>query len=75
MARGRHAVLAGRPGAGSDADVKVCIEMHPHNIVFNPGTLARLAERISATHVGAEMDPSHLFWQGIDPVAAVGRAG
>ena len=57
------------------ADVKVCIEMHPHNVVFNPGTLERLATEINATHVGAEMDPSHLFWQGIDPVAAVGRLG
>jgi sugar phosphate isomerase/epimerase len=58
-----------------DADVKVCIEMHPHNVVFNPGTLERLATEINATHVGAEMDPSHLFWQGIDPVAAIGRLG
>ena len=54
-----------------DAGVKVCIEMHPQNIVFNPPTLRRLVERTGATHVGAEMDPSHLFWQGIDPVAAV----
>ena len=46
-----------------------------HNVVFNPGTLERLATEINATHVGAEMDPSHLFWQGIDPVAAVGRLG
>ena len=53
------------------ADVKVCIEMHPHNIVYNPATLERLATEIGATHVGAEMDPSHLFWQGIDPVLAV----
>ena len=43
--------------------------MHPGNIVFNPSTMHRLAEEIGATHVGAEMDPSHLFWQGIDPVA------
>jgi sugar phosphate isomerase/epimerase len=57
------------------ADVKVCIEMHPHNLVFNPPTLQRLVERINATHVGAEMDPSHLFWQGIDPVAAVEHLG
>jgi sugar phosphate isomerase/epimerase len=57
------------------AGVKVCIEMHPHNLVFNPPTLERLVERIGATHVGAEMDPSHLFWQGIDPVAAVERLG
>src|SRR5689334_23750066 len=30
---------------------------------------------IRATHVGAEMDPSHLFWQGIDPVLAVRSLG
>jgi sugar phosphate isomerase/epimerase len=57
------------------ADVKVCIEMHPHNLVFNPPTLQRLVEQVNATHVGAEMDPSHLFWQGIDPVAAVRHLG
>ncbi|GLY94988.1 sugar phosphate isomerase/epimerase [Actinoplanes sp. NBRC 103695] len=57
------------------ADVKVCVEMHPHNIVFNPATLERLVERTNATHIGAEMDPSHLFWQGIDPVAAVRHLG
>ncbi|MBL7261714.1 sugar phosphate isomerase/epimerase family protein [Paractinoplanes lichenicola] len=55
----------------ADADVKVCIEMHPHNLVFNPPTLLRLIEQTNATHVGAEMDPSHLFWQGMDPVAAI----
>jgi sugar phosphate isomerase/epimerase len=59
----------------ADADVKVCIEMHPHNLVYNPATMLRLAEEIGATHVGAEMDPSHLFWQGIDPVAALGALG
>ena len=58
-----------------DAGVKVAIEMHPHNVVFNPGTMERLATEINATHVGAEMDPSHLFWQGIDPVAAIEHLG
>ncbi len=57
------------------ADVKVCIEMHPHNLVFNPPTLQRLVEQSGATHVGAEMDPSHLFWQGMDPVACVEHLG
>jgi sugar phosphate isomerase/epimerase len=57
----------------ADADVKVCIEMHPHNVVYNPATLERLVSEVNATHVGAEMDPSHLFWQGIDPVAALER--
>jgi len=57
------------------ADVRVGIEMHPGNIVFNPSTMHRLAESINSTHVGAEMDPSHLFWQGIDPVLAVADLG
>ena len=59
----------------ADADVKIAIEMHPGNIVFNPSTMHRLAESINSTHVGAEMDPSHLFWQGIDPVLAVADLG
>jgi sugar phosphate isomerase/epimerase len=49
--------------------------MHPQNLVFNPATMIRLVERTGATHVGAEMDPSHLFWQGIDPVAAIKHLG
>ncbi|WP_433717525.1 sugar phosphate isomerase/epimerase family protein [Actinoplanes sp. CA-051413] len=57
------------------ADVKICIEMHPHNLVFNPPTLQRLVEQTNATHIGAEMDPSHLFWQGMDPVACVEYLG
>jgi len=56
-------------------DVKVAIEMHPQNLVFNPATMIRLVERTGATHIGAEMDPSHLFWQGIDPVAAIKHLG
>ena len=59
----------------ADADVTVCVEMHPHNLVYNPATMIRLAESIGATHVAAEMDPSHLFWQGIDPIAAIGALG
>lgn len=59
----------------ADVDVQVAIEMHPGNIVYNPATMHRLAEAIDATHVGAEMDPSHLFWQGIDPVLALQDLG
>jgi sugar phosphate isomerase/epimerase len=59
----------------ADADVKVCLEMHPHNLVYNPATMERLATEVDATHVGAELDPSHLFWQGIDPVLAVNALG
>jgi sugar phosphate isomerase/epimerase len=37
--------------------------------------MERLTSEIDATHVGAEMDPSHLFWQGIDPVLATEHLG
>jgi sugar phosphate isomerase/epimerase len=59
----------------AENDVRVAIEMHPHNLVFNPATMQRLAERTGGTHLGAEMDPSHLFWQHIDPVRAVEELG
>lgn len=59
----------------AELDVKVAIEMHPGNVVFNPATMHRLAEEIGSTHIGAEMDPSHLFWQGIDPVLAIADLG
>jgi len=45
--------------------------MHPHNLVFSPVTLRRLVDLIGATHIGAEMDPSHLMWQGMDVVASI----
>jgi sugar phosphate isomerase/epimerase len=63
----------------AEHDVQVAIEMHPHNLVFNPATLKRLVERTTpaggVNHVGAEMDPSHLFWQHIDPIQAVEDLG
>lgn len=57
------------------ADVRVCIEMHPHNLVYNPATLLRLIERTGSTHIGAELDPSHLFWQGMEPLVAIEHLG
>lgn len=61
------------------SDVNVAIEMHPHNLVFNPATMQRLAAATTpeggVNRVGAEMDPSHLFWQHIDPVKAVEELG
>ena len=62
--------------AGIDAQarasgVRVAIEMHPHNLVFSPVTLRRLVDLTGATSIGAEMDPSHLMWQGMDIVASI----
>jgi sugar phosphate isomerase/epimerase len=56
-------------------DVRVAIEMHPHNLVFSPVTLRKLVALTGATNVGAEMDPSHLMWQGMDVVASIRDLG
>lgn len=55
--------------------VRVAIEMHPHNLVFNASTLKRLVAGTGATNIGAEMDPSHLIWQGMDVVAVIRDLG
>lgn len=49
---------------------KICLEMHPGFCVYNPETLLRLREAVGP-EIGANFDPSHLIWQGIDPVAAI----
>jgi sugar phosphate isomerase/epimerase len=53
------------------SDVRVAVEMHPHNLVFSPVTLRKLIDLTGAANVGAEMDPSHLMWQGMDVVACI----
>jgi len=49
---------------------KICFEMHPGFCVYNPETLLKLREAVGVS-IGANFDPSHLFWQGIDPVLAI----
>jgi len=49
---------------------KIALEMHPGFCVYNPETLMRLRAAVGPL-IGANFDPSHLFWQGIDPVAAI----
>lgn len=49
---------------------KIAFEMHPGFVVYNPETLLKLRNAVGDI-VGANFDPSHLFWQGIDPVAAI----
>lgn len=52
------------------AGVKLAFEMHPGFVVYNPQTLLRLREAVGDV-IGANYDPSHLYWQGIDPVASI----
>src|SRR5579875_2937708 len=54
----------------ADHGVKIGIEMHPGFVVYSPETMLRLRS-IAGPSVGCNFDPSHMFWQGIDPIAAV----
>ena len=49
---------------------RIALEMHPGFCVYNPATLLRLREAVGNV-IGANFDPSHLIWQGMDPVAAI----
>ena len=60
----KHGAFAAEHG------VKIAIEMHPGFVVYSPETMLRL-RAIAGKAVGCNLDPSHMFWQGIDPIAAV----
>jgi sugar phosphate isomerase/epimerase len=53
----------------SSAGVKIALEAHPGFSVYNPETLLKL-RAAAGDAIGINLDPSHLWWQGIDiPVA------
>lgn len=60
--------------AAKDNGVKICFEMHPGFCVYNPETLLKL-RNAAGDSLGANLDPSHLIWQGIDIVSAIKALG
>jgi sugar phosphate isomerase/epimerase len=58
----------------ADHGVRIAIEMHPAQIVYNTHTLLRLRE-IVGPNLGANFDPSHLFFQGMDPIRVICALG
>lgn len=56
------------------AGVRVAIEMHPNFVVYNPETMLRL-RAVAPDTIGCNFDPSHMFWQGIDPALAIRALG
>lgn len=49
---------------------KIAFEMHPGFVVYNPETLLKLRAAVGDI-IGANFDPSHLFWQEINPTSAI----
>ena len=54
----------------ADHGVNVAVEMHPNMLVYEPSGMLRLREETNE-RVGANFDPSHLYWQGIDVTDAI----
>jgi len=54
----------------ADHGVKIAIEMHPGFLVYSPETMLKL-RAMAGPVIGCNYDPSHMFWQGIDPIAAI----
>ncbi len=53
---------------------RLALELHPGFLVYNPRTLLEL-RGAAGPQIGANLDPSHLFWQGIDPCVAIRELG
>ncbi len=49
---------------------RIAVEMHPGMSVYNLPTLLQLREACGP-EIGANFDPSHLWWQGMDPLLVV----
>ncbi len=64
--------------AWAPAGVDICLELHPGTSIYNAASFERLAA-VTGENVKVNLDPSHFWWQGIDPVATVralaGRIG
>ena len=57
-----------------DHGVDVAIEMHPNMLVYEPHGMLKLREQTNE-RIGANFDPSHLYWQGIDVIEAIRLLG
>lgn len=57
-----------------DNGVKIAFEAHPGFVVYNTETLLKL-RKACGNNLGANFDPSHFFWQGMEPIESVKALG
>jgi sugar phosphate isomerase/epimerase len=53
---------------------RIAFELHPLHLVYNVPTLLRMRAAVGDV-IGANVDPSHMFWQQMDPLAVVRALG
>lgn len=55
--------------------VRFAVEMHGRQLVHNVASFRRLQSEIGDDVIGANLDPSHLMWQGCDILAVIEELG
>lgn len=53
---------------------KIGFELHPGFCVYNTESMLRIRKEVGPA-LGANLDPSHLIWQGMEPVAVIRALG
>lgn len=78
---------SGKAREAANEGVKIAFEAHPGFTAYNPDTLLKLRAvgaplsksctggPAVSSNLGANLDPSHFFWQGIDPIEAARMLG
>ena len=60
--------------AGAAPGVRICLELHPGASAYSSASFLRLAEH-AGPNLGVNFDPSHFWWQGIDPLCVIEDVG
>lgn len=53
---------------------QIALELHGNQVVYNVPSLLKLRAEVGPV-IGANLDPSHLFWMGADPLIAAEALG
>jgi len=64
----------GAASYAADHGINVGVEMHPGMLVYSVETFLRMRAEAGPAF-GCNFDPSHLFWNNVDPVAAIRKLG
>jgi len=55
--------------------VQLAVEMHGRQLVYNVSSYQQLKKAVDSPAIGANLDPSHLMWQGCDIPSVIQELG
>ena len=59
---------------GVAPEVSICLELHPGASAYNSSSFLRIAD-VAGDNLAVNFDPSHFWWQGIDPLSVISDIG